>query len=108
LERSIAKKAEVYQIIHELEEQIIAIKDKKKKIYRKIPFASLPEDEKFTNAINVRKQFIDNIKMIAHRAEIAMYNIKKISLAIQMKAGNYYRKFILPMLTLYQIIQVNP
>jgi len=81
LERSIAKKAEVYQMIQELQEQIIAIKDKKKKIDRKIPFASLLEDEKFTNAINVRKQFMDNIKMIAYRAETAMYNMIKNQLS---------------------------
>jgi hypothetical protein len=81
LERSIAKKAEVYQMIQELEEQIIATKDKKKQIDRKITFASLPEDEKFTNAINVRKQFMDNIKMIAYRAETAMYNMIKNQLS---------------------------
>ena len=44
----------------------------KKKVDRKITFASLPPEEKFSNVINVRKQFMDNIKMIAERAETAM------------------------------------
>ena len=75
------KKAEVYQMIQELAEQIIATKDKKKQTDRKITFAALPEDKKFTNAINVRKQFMDNIKMIAYRAETAMYNMIKNQLS---------------------------
>jgi hypothetical protein len=81
LERSIAKKAEMHQEIKWLEAQIITIKDKKKKVDRKITFASLPPTEKFSNAINVRKHFMDNIKMIAYRAETAMYNMRKNQLS---------------------------
>ena len=77
LARSIAKKAEMHQEIKSLESQIIIIKDKKKKVDRKITFASLPQTEKFSNAINVRKHFMDNIKMIAYRAETGMYNMIK-------------------------------
>ncbi|HYH15663.1 MAG TPA: hypothetical protein VD794_10610, partial [Flavisolibacter sp.] len=77
LERSIAKKAEMHQEIKRLEAQIITTKDKKKNVDRKITFASLPPTEKFTNAINVRKHFMDNIKMIAYRAETGMYNMIK-------------------------------
>ena len=81
LERSIAKKAEMHQQIKEVEAQIVEIKDKKKGVDRKITFGSLPPTEKFTNAINVRKQFMDNIKMIAYRAETAMYNMIKNQLS---------------------------
>ena len=77
LERSITKKAEIHQEISALETQIIDKKNQKSKVDRKITFASLPQAEKFTNAINVRKQFMDNIKMIAYRAETAMYNMIK-------------------------------
>ena len=77
LERSIAKKAEIHEEIKGLEAQIITIKDKKKNVDRKITFASLPQMEKFSNAINVRKHFMDNIKMIAYRAETGMYNMIK-------------------------------
>ena len=44
---------------------------------RKIQFSQLPENEKFDNAINQRKAFLDIIKMIAYRAETAMANMKK-------------------------------
>ncbi len=71
----------MHQEIKGLEAQIITIKDNKKKADRKITFASLPPTEKFTNAINVRKQFMDNIKMIAYRAETAMYNMIKNQLS---------------------------
>jgi hypothetical protein len=81
LQRSIAKKAEMHQEIKGLEAQITTIKDNKKNVDRKISFASLPPTEKFTNAINVRKQFMDNIKMIAYRAETAMYNMIKNQLS---------------------------
>jgi len=81
LERRIAKKAAIYQEIKDLEAQINTVKDKKLTVERKIPFASLPETEKFSNAINVRKQFMDNIKMIAYRAETAMYNMIKNQLS---------------------------
>ena len=81
LERSIAKKAEILQDIKGLEAEIIAIKDKKKQVDRKITFASLPETEKFSNAINIRKHFMDNIKMIAYRSETGMYNMIKNQLS---------------------------
>ena len=81
LERSIAKKAAVHQEIKSLEAQINTIKDKKKNVDRKITFASLPQMEKFSNAINVRKHFMDNIKMIAYRAETGMYNMIKNQLS---------------------------
>ena len=77
LARSIAKKAAIHQEIKGLEAQIITIKEKKAKTDRKITFASLPQTEKFSNAINVRKHFMDNIKMIAYRAETGMYNMIK-------------------------------
>lgn len=81
LERRIAKKAAIYQEIKDLEARIITVKDKKLTVDRKITFASLPPTEKFSNAINVRKQFMDNIKMIAYRAETAMYNMIKNQLS---------------------------
>ncbi len=80
LTKAISKKAEIHQEIEVLESQITEIKNRKKKVDRKITFASLPPEEKFSNVINVRKQFMDNIKMIAYRAETAMYNLIKSQL----------------------------
>lgn len=81
LARCIAKKAAIYQEMKDLEARIITIKDKRMTVDRKISFASLPPTEKFSNAINVRKQFMDNIKMIAYRAETGMYNMIKNQLS---------------------------
>ncbi len=80
LTKAIAKKAEIHHEIGALESQITEIKNKKKKVDRKITFASLPPEKKFSNVINVRKQFMDNIKMISYRAETAMYNLIKSQL----------------------------
>ena len=77
MKKNIAKKAQIHQEIKNLEEQIATIKDKKKNTDRKITYASLPQQEQFSNAINVRKHFMDNIKMIAYRAETGMYNLIK-------------------------------
>jgi hypothetical protein len=77
LEKTIAKKAAIYEEIKNLEQQITTVKDKRKNIDRKITYASLPLQEQFSNAINVRKHFMDNIKMIAYRAETGMYNLIK-------------------------------
>lgn len=77
LEKLIAKKAEIHQEIKILEEQIASLKDRKKNTDRKITYGSLPEQEQFSNAINARKHFMDNIKMIAYRSETAMYHLIK-------------------------------
>lgn len=77
LQKSIAKKAEIHQEIQILEKQIGIVKEKRKGTVRKITFEQLPPQEQFTNAINDRKYFLDNIKMIAYRAETGMYNIIK-------------------------------
>lgn len=77
LKKLIVKKAEIHQEINILEMQASVLKDKKKNIDRKITYSSLPKSEQFSNAINDRKHFMDNIKMIAYRAETGMYNLIK-------------------------------
>ena len=69
LEKTIAKKASIYEEIKNLEQHIATVKDKRKDTDRKIRYASLPLREQFSNTIIVRKHFMDNIKMIAYRAE---------------------------------------
>lgn len=77
MNKYIAKKSELRNEIVELENRSQQIKDEKKKIPRKIMFSELPENEKFDNAINKRKSFMNTIKMIAYRAETAMTRIIK-------------------------------
>ena len=71
------KKIEVKNEIEVLQLQADSIKKEKKQIPRKIQFSQLPENEKFDNAINHRKVFLDIVKMIAYRAETAMANMLK-------------------------------
>jgi len=73
----IKKKTELKEEIEDFEKELSEIKEKKSKEKKKITFAQLPENEKFTNAINKRKYFLDTIKMIAYRSETAMANIIK-------------------------------
>lgn len=76
-EKYLNARTDLINEILELQEEANQIKRKKKEVPRKIKFAELPENEKFDNAINHRKTFLDIIKMIAYRSETAMSNIIK-------------------------------
>ncbi len=71
------KKATINSEIKALEAEAEKIKQQKKELPRKILYSQLPDNEKFDNAINQRKHFLDTIKMIAYRAETSMANIIK-------------------------------
>jgi hypothetical protein len=77
IEQYIKKKTELLEEIEHFEKEISEMKEKKSLVEKKITYAQLPENEKFTNAINERKYFMDTIKMIAYRSETAMSNIIK-------------------------------
>lgn len=77
----IKKKTDLMEQIQHLEKEISEIKELKKTVSKKIIYAQLPESEKFTNAINERKHFLDTIKMIAYRSETAMANIIKTKMS---------------------------
>lgn len=77
MKKYLTKKAGILEDIEQLENQVLQVKIKMKDTNRKITFGQLPENEKFTNAINKRKHFLDTIKIIAYRSETAMYNIVK-------------------------------
>ena len=69
------QKIELENEITQLKQEANQIKLRKKEVPRKIKFSELPEDEKFDNAINQRKVFLDIIKMIGYRSETAMSNL---------------------------------
>jgi hypothetical protein len=75
MEEFLRKKADLNSEITYLESEVNQLKQKKKKLPRKILFSQLPEDQKFDNVINQRKLFLDTIKIIAYRAETSMANI---------------------------------
>ena len=74
MSRYMKKKTNLKEEIEMLTIDKNALKEKLAKIQKKIKYADLPENEKFTNAINQRKHFLDTIKMISYRAETAMAN----------------------------------
>jgi len=77
MKKYLKKKTELIEEISILEKEIEAVKGIKSALNKKITYAELPEKEKFTNAVNERKHFLDTIKMIAYRAETAMANLIK-------------------------------
>lgn len=77
IKKYLVKKAGILEEIEQLDNKILLVKNQRKETERKITFAQLPENEKFSNAINVRKHFMDTIKIIAYRSETAMCNIIK-------------------------------
>ena len=77
MKKYLAGKAVILEEIEQLENEVLIVKNQIKGTKRKITFAQLPKDVQFTNAINVRKHFMDTIKIIAYRAETGMCNIIK-------------------------------
>jgi hypothetical protein len=83
MKRFLKKKTGLREDIELLEKEIEGVKEKKSTLKRKITYAELPDKDKFTNAINERKHFLDTIKMIAYRAETAMANMIKKDMSHQ-------------------------
>ncbi len=74
------KKGELVEDIARLKKDLEEFKEKRKMTNKHIPFAELPETDRFSQLGTVRKQFTDTIKMIAYRAETAMAGIIRESL----------------------------
>ena len=92
MKKYLAKKSETLEEIEQLNNLTLAVKMKMKDTERKITFAQLPENEKFTNAINIRKNFMDTVKIIAYRSETAMGNIVKKHMGHPDEARNLIRQ----------------
>lgn len=92
MKKYLVKKATILEEIEQLNNQILIVKNQKKNIERKITFAQLPESEKFSNVINVRKNFMDTIKIISYRSETAMSNIIKKHMGHPDEARNLIRQ----------------
>jgi len=77
IEKYARKKAELNESIEFCKEKLEKLKAKKKETQKHITIAQLPENESFSSLANEKKHIMDNIKMIAYRAETAMANIIK-------------------------------
>lgn len=72
------KKAELKESIEFYQKKLDEMKGKRKETKKHIKISELPENEQFTSLDSEKKHIMDNIKMIAYRAETAMANqIKK-------------------------------
>lgn len=77
IEKYVIKKAEVSEAIEIYKKSLEELKIKRKETQKHIALSQLPENEKFSSLANEKKHIMDNIKMIAYRAETAMANIIK-------------------------------
>ena len=75
IKKYLIKKAEVSEAIEIYKEKLEVLKTKRKETQKHIALSQLPENEKFSSLANEKKHIMDNIKMIAYRAETAMANI---------------------------------
>jgi len=81
IEKFEKKKATLLDAITANEADLSALKAKRKETKRHITIAELPEDKKFRQLSTHSKHLIDTIKMIAYRAETALVNIARESMA---------------------------
>lgn len=81
IEKFEKKKAILLDAITATEADLSALKVKRKETKRHITIAELPEDQKFRQLSTHSKHLIDTIKMIAYRAETALVNIARESMA---------------------------
>jgi hypothetical protein len=75
------RKAELHEAIESLQTEIQELKEARKATPRHISVHELPEEQRFRQLSTQSKHLIDTIKMIAYRAETAMANILRASLA---------------------------
>lgn len=68
----IQKKAEHIQDIQTAQAQLERLRDERRKMPRKVPLSSLPEDQRATQLLPLNKTLTDTVKMIAYRAETAL------------------------------------
>ena len=92
MEQYAKKKSDKLLEIEDLEKKRVAIIEKKKTVDKKIPFAKLDDNQKFSTSVNERKFFFDIIKIISYRAESALCNIIKKQMESPDQARSLMRK----------------
>jgi hypothetical protein len=92
IEKYAHKKAELNECIEFYKEKLEKLKARKKETQKHIQISQLPENESFSSLANEKKHIMDNIKMIAYRAETAMANIIKPVMAKEKEARTLLRQ----------------
>jgi len=80
--------------IQRMEEEIEALKAKRRELPRKISLEELPEEDRPTQLRPLGKQFTDTIKMIAYRAETAMVGLLRPHLTKEEEARALIRELL--------------
>ena len=81
VEPFLQKKSVCQEEIEAFQAQIKGLKEKRKQVAHHIKVKDLPEEDQFKQLSTQSKHFIDTIKMIAYRAETAMANLLRETLA---------------------------
>ena len=74
------KKAQLQELIENLQDDLVQLKLQRKKTPRHLPVKDLPESDRFSRLLTERKHFIDTIKLLAYRAETSMTSILRDTL----------------------------
>jgi len=68
----IQKKAELLEQIQAVQAEHERLRDQRKKMEKKVPLSSLPEEQRVTQLLPLNKMLTDTVKMIAYRTETAL------------------------------------
>ncbi|MCX5758142.1 MAG: helix-turn-helix domain-containing protein, partial [Candidatus Hydrogenedentes bacterium] len=66
------EKAELLEGVQTAEDELKRLRAERKKTPRKVPLATLPEEQRFRQLLPLNKILADTVKMIAYRAETAL------------------------------------
>jgi len=68
----IQKKAELLEQIQAVQAEHERLRDQRKKMEKKVPLSSLPEEQRVTQLLPLNKMLTDTVKRIAYRTETAL------------------------------------
>lgn len=90
----IQKKAECVQDIQSAQDELDRLRDKRRKLARKVLIDSLPDDQRPTQLLPLNKKLADTVKMIAYRAETALVGILRRNLKKEDEARALVRELL--------------
>jgi hypothetical protein len=99
--------AEMLQDIQQLEADTAALRIKRRDTPRKVPIASLPEDQRPRQLAPLGKMLTDTVKMIAYRAETALVGLLRPHLAKEDEARALIRELFVSAADIVPNAQAN-
>lgn len=81
IEAAQTQKAQLQSAIEERQQKIATLKSQRKALPKHVEIKDLPEADRFSRLRSEKKHFMDTIKLIAYRAETAMAQIARNTLA---------------------------